>query len=38
VTACDNELRMASSVVREKGIIIGKLPTGRKNCITDVAD
>jgi D-aminopeptidase len=24
--------------VREKGITIGKLPTGRKNCITDVAD
>lgn len=24
--------------IREKGITIGKLPTGRKNCITDVAD
>lgn len=24
--------------VREKGIIIGNLPTGRKNCLTDVAD
>jgi len=24
--------------VREKGIIVGKLPTGRKNCITDVSD
>ncbi|MEH7747648.1 P1 family peptidase [Neobacillus drentensis] len=24
--------------VREKGIIVGNLPTGRKNCITDVAD
>ncbi len=24
--------------VREKGIIVGKLPTGKKNCITDVAD
>ncbi|WP_026564555.1 DmpA family aminopeptidase [Bacillus sp. UNC41MFS5] len=23
--------------VREKGIIVGKLPTGRKNCLTDVA-
>jgi D-aminopeptidase len=24
--------------IREQGIIVGKLPTGRKNCITDVAD
>ncbi|MCM3115981.1 P1 family peptidase [Neobacillus sp. MER 74] len=24
--------------IREKGIIVGNLPTGRKNCLTDVAD
>ncbi|MEH7304786.1 DmpA family aminopeptidase [Neobacillus drentensis] len=24
--------------VRDKNIVVGKLPTGRKNCITDVAD